>query len=139
MTASTRRDIVQGALVGGAAVVGGAALGIFGVRAARAAAPLADTQAAGFYRMRLGDYEVTVLNDGMRSFPLPDTFVRNVPKDEALAATQAAYMPPGQGHRPVQPDADQHRPQARADRHRKRTRTGRRGRGASRRTSARRA
>lgn len=97
MPASTRRDLVRGTLLGGAA------LGLFGTRGARAAAPLAGAQAAGFYRMRLGDHELTVLNDGMRSFPLPETFVRNVPRDEALAATQAAYMPPGKVTVPFNP------------------------------------
>jgi glyoxylase-like metal-dependent hydrolase (beta-lactamase superfamily II) len=34
-----------------------------------AAAPLAGTQAPGFYRMMLGDFEVTALNDGVISYP----------------------------------------------------------------------
>ena len=38
--------------------------------AAQAAAPLAKTQAPGFYRMALGDFEVTVLNDGTVDLPM---------------------------------------------------------------------
>jgi glyoxylase-like metal-dependent hydrolase (beta-lactamase superfamily II) len=34
-----------------------------------AAAPAARTQAPGYYRMRLGDFEVTALNDGVVPFP----------------------------------------------------------------------
>src|SRR5262249_47706922 len=30
-----------------------------------------------------------------RTFPMPDTYVRNVPKEQALAAAEAAYMPKG--------------------------------------------
>lgn len=38
--------------------------------AAHAAAPLAKQQAPGFYRMALGDFEVTVLNDGTVDLPM---------------------------------------------------------------------
>jgi hypothetical protein len=34
-----------------------------------AAAPMAKTQAPGFYRMMLGDFEVTALNDGVVDYP----------------------------------------------------------------------
>ena len=43
---------------------------------AHAAAPMVKTQAPGFYRMMLGDFEVTALNDGVIAYPtaqlLPD-------------------------------------------------------------------
>ena len=94
MPASTRRDLIRGALLGAAAL---------GLPDARAAAPFAAGQAAGFYRMRVGGCEVTILNDGMRSYPLPDAFVRNVAREEALAAAQAAYMPPGKVTVPFNP------------------------------------
>jgi glyoxylase-like metal-dependent hydrolase (beta-lactamase superfamily II) len=95
MPATSRRDIVRGVLAGGVAL----GLG----KPVRAAAPLGGPQAAGFYRMRLGAYEITILNDGARTFPMPDRFVRNVPRDEALGAAQAAYMPPGQVTVPFNP------------------------------------
>ena len=53
----------------------------------------AGKQAPGFYRYKVGSYEVTVVTDGARSFPLPDTFVTNVKKDEVNAALEAAYLP----------------------------------------------
>jgi len=37
---------------------------------AHAAAPMAKSQAPGFYRMALGDFEVTVLNDGTLDLPM---------------------------------------------------------------------
>jgi len=34
---------------------------------------------------------------------MPDTFVKNVPKDQALAAAEAAYMPKGMVTVPFNP------------------------------------
>src|SRR5229473_83380 len=86
-----RRHLLAGAAAAGAA----AALTPFGTSTARAAVPPAGAQAPGFYRYKVGAYECTSINDGARSFPMPDTFVKNVPKEEALAAAEAAYMPKG--------------------------------------------
>ena len=88
MTALTRRT-----LLGGAAVAGAAALGPLTPAPVRAAAPAAGKQAASFYRYKVGDHEVTVVADGARTFPLNDTFVVNAKKDEVNAALEAAYMP----------------------------------------------
>src|SRR5207248_853975 len=60
---------------------------------AQAAAPAAGKQAPGFYRYKVGDYEITVVTDGGRSFPLPDNFVVNVKKDEVNAALEKSFMP----------------------------------------------
>jgi hypothetical protein len=60
-----------------------------------AASPPVGKQAAGYYRYKVGDFECTSINDGARTFPMPDTYVRNVPKEQALAAAEAAYMPKG--------------------------------------------
>ena len=46
------------------------ALGTFTVAAAHAAAPQVKTQAPGFYRMMLGDFEVTALSDGTVTLPV---------------------------------------------------------------------
>lgn len=89
----------RGLLTGTAAVIGAAAL----PAAARATAPLSGTQAPGFYRIKLGTYEVTILNDGARTFPLPDTFVSNASKDQALRAAADAFMPDGKITVPFNP------------------------------------
>src|SRR5205807_10587497 len=81
MTELTRRHLLAGAAAAGAAT----ALASFGTPAARAAVPPAGAQAPGFYRYKVGAYECTSINDGARSFPMPDKFVTNVPKEEALA------------------------------------------------------
>jgi glyoxylase-like metal-dependent hydrolase (beta-lactamase superfamily II) len=70
---------------------------------ARAAAPPAGRQAPGFYRYKVGDFELTQITDGGRTIPMPEGFVRNVPKEQALAAAEAAYMPKGQVAIPFNP------------------------------------
>jgi glyoxylase-like metal-dependent hydrolase (beta-lactamase superfamily II) len=60
---------------------------------AKAAAPLAGKQNASFYRYKVGDAEVTVVSDGAGTFPLPDTFVLNVKKDDVAAALEKAFRP----------------------------------------------
>ena len=88
------------ALAGAAAL---AATPLLPAITANAAAPVADKQAPSFYRYKVGSFECTSINDGARSFPMPDTFVRNVPKEEALAAAEAAYMPKGMVTVPFNP------------------------------------
>jgi glyoxylase-like metal-dependent hydrolase (beta-lactamase superfamily II) len=90
-------------LLAGAAAVGAAA--VTGLRpiATNAAVPQSGAQAPGFYRYKVGSYECTSINDGARSFPMPDKFVVNVPKDEALAAADGAYMPKGMVTVPFNP------------------------------------
>lgn len=51
--------------------------------AARAAAPIVGKQAAGVYRNKLGDMEITMVTDGARTMAMPENFVRNVARDEA--------------------------------------------------------
>jgi hypothetical protein len=84
MTELTRRSLLAGT------AVAGAALSLEGFTFARAAAPAATAQAPGFYRQKVGDYEITALSDGARTFPMPDTFVVNKKKDEARAAAEGA-------------------------------------------------
>jgi glyoxylase-like metal-dependent hydrolase (beta-lactamase superfamily II) len=99
MTDLDRRQLLGGA----AAATAAAALSPFPTSSAGAAVPPSGTQAPGFYRYKVGSFECTSLNDGARSFPMPDTFVRNIPKEEALAAAEAAYMPKGMVTVPFNP------------------------------------
>src|ERR1700761_7741100 len=87
MTDLNRRQLLAGAAVAGAATA------MTALRTpAQAAEPPAGAQAPGFYRYKVGAYECTSINDGARSFPLPDTFVKNVAKPEAMKAAEEAYM-----------------------------------------------
>ncbi len=62
-----------------------------------AAAPKAGTQAPGFYRTALGDFEVTALSDGTHPFPI-DTVIQGVSKaDIAHDLDREFLQPPVQG------------------------------------------
>ena len=92
---TTRRTLLAGTT---------AALALAAVPGAALAKSVVDAQQApGFYRFKLGDITMTVVNDGARSFPMPDGFVKNASKDEALGAAAAAYMPAGQVTIPFNP------------------------------------
>jgi glyoxylase-like metal-dependent hydrolase (beta-lactamase superfamily II) len=69
---------------------------------AHAAAPVAGKQVPGIYRYKVGSFECISINDGARTFPMPDGFVKNVSKDQALAAA-AAYFPQGMVTVPINP------------------------------------
>ena len=76
MTELNRRTLLSGAALAGAAIT----LGPIALNApARASAPAAGKQVPGFYRYKIGDYEVTALNDGVLNFELKDGFVKNAP------------------------------------------------------------
>jgi glyoxylase-like metal-dependent hydrolase (beta-lactamase superfamily II) len=60
---------------------------------ARAAAPAAGKQAPGFYRYKVGDFEVTAVTDGAATFPLPDKFVNNQDKATVQKELSAAFQP----------------------------------------------
>ncbi len=74
-------------------VAGAAALGAAGTTGtgAFAAAPLATNQAPGFYRYKVGDLQVTAINDGFGRRPL-EGFVRNA----ELSAVQKVLADAGQ-------------------------------------------
>ena len=76
-----------------AAAAGLAAAPLLPADFANAAAPVADKQAPGFYRYKVGDIEVTVVNDGKNVFKLEDSFITNAKRDEVNAALEKAFMP----------------------------------------------
>jgi glyoxylase-like metal-dependent hydrolase (beta-lactamase superfamily II) len=99
MTDLSRRHLLAGAALAGAAT----ALTPLGISAARAADKPSGTQAPGFYRYKVGTYECISINDGARTFPMPEKFVLNITKEKALAAGEAAYMPKGMVTIPFNP------------------------------------
>lgn len=90
-------------LLAGAAAIGVAAVARLDVTPANAAVPQTGAQAPGFYRYKVGSYECTSINDGARTFPMPDKFITNLSKEQALAAGEAAYMPKGMVTVPFNP------------------------------------
>ena len=59
-----------------------------------AAAPPAGTQVPGWYRYKVGAFEITVVTDGVNRFKLPDDMVANAKKEDVNAALLAAHMEP---------------------------------------------
>ncbi|MGH7488498.1 MAG: MBL fold metallo-hydrolase, partial [bacterium] len=85
-------DYTRRAVLAGAAASAGAATMAPWSGTARAGAPTAETQAAGYYRYMLGSFQITVVTDGVNRFPLPDDFVTNMKKDDVKAGLAAAHM-----------------------------------------------
>ncbi|WP_449182493.1 MBL fold metallo-hydrolase [Trinickia sp. YCB016] len=64
---------------------------------ALASAPRVGTQAPGFYRIMLGDFEVTALSDGTHPFPI-DSVIEGVSKEEIKRDLDRDFLqPPVQG------------------------------------------
>ena len=93
MVETTRRSVLTGAAAAAAVATAGQ---LSATWPSRAAAPPAGKQAPGFYRHKVGDYELTQISDGGTTFPLTDGFVTNADKAAVNAALEAAYMPKDQ-------------------------------------------
>ncbi len=61
---------------------------------ALASAPKAGTQVPGFYRYKVGDYELTQLSDGAATFPMPEHFITNRSKERAIQEAERLYLAP---------------------------------------------
>src|SRR5215831_2144527 len=61
--------------------------------AAGAAVTAAEKQAPSFYRYKVGDILVTVVSDGVNTFPLNDNFIPNAKRDDINATLEKAFMP----------------------------------------------
>jgi glyoxylase-like metal-dependent hydrolase (beta-lactamase superfamily II) len=85
MTDLSRRHLLAGTALAAA----GAAL----PHTARAAAPKSGQQGPGVYRFKVGDYEVTALNDGTWFRKLDPTFVRNAALPDVQKALSDAFLP----------------------------------------------
>ncbi len=86
---STRRDLVHlGLVVGTASLLASAP-----PRLAGAAAPQAGAQAPGFYRFKVNEIEITLVNDGAAVRPLEGQFVRNAPLADVQQALADAFQP----------------------------------------------
>ena len=89
MTELTRRSVLAGTAAAGGATA-------FGLppQTARAAAPLSGQQVPGFYRYKVGSFEVTVVTDGVNRFKFPDSFVAGKSRDEINAGLASVYQQP---------------------------------------------
>lgn len=85
MSDLSRRNLLAGTAL--------AALGTSLPQAARAAAPQSGQQGPGYYRFKVGDFEVTAINDGTWYRKLDPTFVRNADFGDVQKALADAFLP----------------------------------------------
>jgi len=88
MTEITRRTLLSGAAAAAALVMTPVAN-----MPARASAPASGKQVPGFYRYKVGDYEITALNDGVWNRDLEEGFVKNAPLADVQKALEEAFQP----------------------------------------------
>src|SRR5262245_50181308 len=60
---------------------------------ARAAAPATGKQVPGFYRYKVGDFEVTAFNDGFAKVPKLEALVVNQPPEATAKVIEEAFIP----------------------------------------------
>src|ERR1700674_263546 len=100
MNQITRRSMLSGVTAASAAI----ALGPVVLNApARASAPAAGKQVPGFYRYKVGDYEITALNDGVWNRELQDGFVKNATLSDVQKALDDAFQPTNTVRLPLTP------------------------------------
>ncbi|HEY9214260.1 MAG TPA: MBL fold metallo-hydrolase [Ancylobacter sp.] len=98
MTHFSRRELLAGAasLPALAALPSLAILGsTLGASPAHAQTPTGQ-QVPGIYRFKVGDVELTAVNDGARIGPIADGFVKNATRDQINTALEAAFLPKDQ-------------------------------------------
>jgi glyoxylase-like metal-dependent hydrolase (beta-lactamase superfamily II) len=96
MTEPSRRDVMARAVALGAALpLTGALSGVIPAPAEAAVQPMGQ-QVPSIYRYKVGTIELTAVNDGVRTSPLAEGFVKNARLDEVNAALEASFLPKGQ-------------------------------------------
>jgi len=91
----TRRTVLAGTALAAAPIGGSTALAQTNTATpgtSTSAPTTGSRQAPGFYRYKVGDIEVTVVNDGFARRPL-DGFIRNAEIKDVQAAMQEAFLP----------------------------------------------
>ena len=88
----SRREALVAAGAASAAALAGSNRLLAADPAPAGAAGMASGQAPGFYRYKVGDIEVTALNDGFMARPV-DALVKNAPAAEVKRALADAFLP----------------------------------------------
>src|SRR5690349_13217108 len=89
----TRRTVLAGtALIGGSAALAQTSTSTPGAASGAASPGSGSHQAPGFYRYKVGDIEVTAVNDGFARRPL-EGFIKNAELSQVQAAMQDAFLP----------------------------------------------
>lgn len=74
------------------ALMFGGVIGLFSPGVSHAQAPMARTTGPGYYRMMLGDFEVTALSDGTHALPV-EKLLTNTTPEKTQQALNAAFQP----------------------------------------------
>ena len=77
-----------------AAMTVSASLGLAPLQIAQATAPLVKTSAPGYYRMMLGDFEVTALSDGTADLPMDKLLTNTTPAKVNMALARSFLKAP---------------------------------------------
>lgn len=93
MTGPSRRGLIAGAASISALPLAGA---LGGAAPAHAAQQPVGQQVPGIYRYKIGAIEATAVNDGARTFPLAEGFVKNASVADVGAALEAGFLPKDQ-------------------------------------------
>ena len=86
-------ELTRRTILAGSALTAASAFQPLAVKPAGAAAAPAGKQAAGVYRYKIGNFEVTAISDGMLDWPLNDTFIRNAPLADVHKALTDSFLP----------------------------------------------
>lgn len=76
-----------------AASAAAVALPAFAASPVHAAAPVSGKQGPAFYRFKIGDYEITAINDGTWYRAIDDKFVRNAAFSDVQKALSEVFLP----------------------------------------------
>ena len=73
---------------------------------AGAQVPQVGKQAANFYRYKVGDFEVSVVADGVIRAKLPENFVVNIKPDDVQSGAEGEFPRPGDLQQHLHADRD---------------------------------
>ncbi|RUL71828.1 MBL fold metallo-hydrolase [Dyella choica] len=89
---STKQRFVRAAMT--TALLLGTVIGGASVESAHAAAPMAKTSAPAYYRMMLGDFEITALSDGTSPLPVQNLLTHTTPEQTNKTLAASFIQPP---------------------------------------------
>ena len=97
------KELSRRTLLAGATALGATAIAPGSVAPVRAAAPPAGKQAAAFYRYKVGDFEITAINDGVWLPDVAQNLVRNATVEDMKKALAEQFQSTEKLHVPFTP------------------------------------
>ncbi len=97
------KELNRRTLIAGATALGATTIAPGSMAPARAAAPPAGKQAAAFYRYKVGDFEITAINDGVWLPDVAQNLVRNATVEDMKKALAEQFQSTEKLHVPFTP------------------------------------